>query len=65
MRYPVLKDFADEVHKVAKTAGETFIPAETNFPYDKVQALVASGTLGPRIADTPAPPDATAGKSKK
>lgn len=63
MKYPVLKDFTE--YKVTKTAGETFIPAETNFPDDRVQELIASGTLGPRIVDTPPEPASTHEKAKK
>lgn len=43
MKYKVLKDF--EEHKVKKVVGDEFIPAETNFPRDRVNALVLDGTL--------------------
>lgn len=56
MTYDVLKDFKDEDFKVTVTgedekqplsrvAGEKFIPAEVNYPTEKVQKLVNDGTL--------------------
>lgn len=53
MRYDVLKDFEDDVHKVDKYSGDIFIPAETNFPADAVSRLVASKTI--RLIEPPAP----------
>lgn len=55
MTYEVLKPFTDEQFKVRggdgeqaplhREAGERFIPAETNYPRHKVDALVLNGTL--------------------
>jgi len=55
MRYKVLKEFHDDDFRVrsadgkkvpiAKEVGEVFIPAEVNYPANKIGALVVGGTL--------------------
>lgn len=65
MTYDVLKEFHDEEFKVRnadgekvplhRDQGETFIPAEYNYPANKVATLVSGGTLKLIV---PSPPDA-------
>lgn len=58
MKYTVLKDFTDQVHKVTKVAGEVFVPAETNYPADKVARLVETDVIElikPRLPNAPPP----------
>lgn len=83
MKYDVLKDYDDiaeypvpgsrETRKetvLSLKAGGTFIPAETHYPQNKVDALVANGTIkliekpkpiepepiAPQAPEPPAPP---------
>lgn len=51
MRYKVNDDFsleidkADDAEKLHVKAGTVFIPAEINYPLDKVEELVKAGTI--------------------
>lgn len=49
MKYKVLEDFTLDVGKPdpieIKAGGDPFIPAETNVPIHKVEALVKAGTI--------------------
>ena len=66
MTYDVLKDYDDvvkypiegsketrDVTVLSLKAGEKFIPAETHYPQNKVDALVANGTI--RLVEKPKP----------
>ena len=57
MRYDVHEDFKLDVGKpdpIEVKAGTIFIPAETNVPQNKVDALVKAGTIELVKPDAPA-----------
>lgn len=66
MKYKVNEDFPLELGKAGDPevvkAGEVFIPAEINYPLNKVEALVKAGTIEPIV---PEAPKAAASHAKK